>query len=118
MSQIIALASAARTASVSSSGIKSQGHPGCQVILDVTAVTATPSITLKVEAWDPASGQWYELLAGSAVTAVSTTVYRVHPALTAAANSVAKDFIPRNIRISVDHLDADSITYSVGVNLG
>ena len=117
MSSITALPSAARTATVQSAAIKTAGRSGCHVILDVTAVAATPSITLSIEALDPVSGQWYNLLTGSAVTAIGTTVYRIHPSLTAAANATAKDSLPSNIRVNVAHADADSITYSVGVSL-
>lgn len=87
------------------------------VVLDVTAVTLTPSITLSVEGWDKASNTWFTVLTGAAVTAAGTTVYRVHPALTAVANATAADMVPATFRVSVAHGDADSITYSVGVNL-
>ena len=111
----IALPSAARTANTNSTPLNSLGKPGCHVVLDVTAVTLTPSITLSVEAWDKASGKWYNLLTGAAVTTVSTTVYRIDSTLDAVANSVAKDIVPPVIRVSVAHADTDSITYSVGV---
>lgn len=117
MSSTIAFPSAARTATANSAPINSLSNNGGHVVLDVTAVTATPSIVVKIQGYDSASDKWYDILSGTAVTAVSTVVYSVHPSLTAAAGSVAKDLIPDTIRIRVEHADADSITYSVGVNL-
>lgn len=112
-----ALASAARTTTTNSSDLPNAHKNGVHVILDVTAITGAPSVTLKIEGKDPASGKYYTVLEGAAVTAVSTVVYKVFPAATAAANSVANDIIPKIWRITITHANADSITYSVGYSL-
>ena len=112
-----ALASAARTATVSSDDITNLGNRGVVVILDVTASAATPSITLKVQGKDPVSEKYYDILESAAVTGTSTNVYRVYPGLTAAANLTVSDVIPKTFRITMTHADADSITYSVGYSL-
>ncbi|RJQ25520.1 MAG: hypothetical protein C4589_10990 [Peptococcaceae bacterium] len=112
-----ALASAARTATMSSPDLSNNHKNGVHVILDVTAITDTPSITLKIEGKDPASGNYYTILEGAAVATVNTNIYKVFPAATAAANAVANDIIPRTWRVTVTHADADSITYSVGYSL-
>lgn len=117
MSSIVALASAARTATVNSPVIDSKDFSGCDVILDVTVDPAAASITLHIEGLDPASGKWYLIGSGSAVAAVSTVVYRVGPGLTAAANSVFKFALPGKFRVRIAVADTDSMTYSVGVNL-
>lgn len=93
-----------------------QRFKGCHVILDVTAVTATPSVTVDIEGYDYGSDSWYNLLTGVAVTATGTNIYKVHPDLTAVANQVAKDGLPYLWRVTVSHADADSITYSLSVN--
>jgi hypothetical protein len=49
---------------------------------------------------------------------VATTVLKVGPGLTAAANLVANDMIPSIWRVIVTHGDTDSATYSVGCNFG
>lgn len=89
---------------------------GIQVIIDVTAIAATPSVVPTIDGFDPLSGNWYNLLTGAAITATGTTVLRIHPELPDAANLVAQDFLPERYRIVMTHADADSITYSVGVN--
>jgi hypothetical protein len=91
-------------------------HRGVHIIIDVTAVTATPAVTFNIEGYDPISAKWYLLLASAAIATVSTTVLKIYPGLTAAANSVANDVIPEEWRIRPVHADTDSITYSVSVN--
>jgi len=112
-----ALASAARTATVSSADITNLGGRGIHVVLDVTVDPASASIVLTIEGKDPASDNYYTILTSAAVTSVSTNIYRVHPDLTPAANLIVNDFIPKTFRITVTHADADSMTYSVGYSL-
>jgi hypothetical protein len=112
-----ALASAARTASVDSSDLTNGFGKGLHLVIDVTAVAATPSITVTIQGKDALSGKYYTILASAAITATGTTVLKVHPGLTAAANAAANDLLPRTWRVSVTNADADSITYSVGYSI-
>lgn len=89
---------------------------GIQVVIDVTAATATPSVVPTIDGRDPLSGQWYNILTGAAITAISTTVLRVHPEVPASANLIAQDFLPETYRVVMTHGDGDSITYTVGIN--
>jgi len=92
---------------------------GMHVILDVSVKTGAPTnIILTVKAYDPASGELYTLLAGAAVTGVSTNVYKIFPKATAAANAVANDVVPRQLEISVAGTGvtgAAYFTYSVAI---
>ncbi len=56
------------------------------------------------------------LLASAAKASATTTVLRVSPHLTVAANTIAKDVIPAEVVITVAHSDTAAITYSVGVH--
>lgn len=112
-----ALASAARTASVDSADLTNYNAKGLHLVIDVTAITATPGITVTVQGKDALSGKYYTILASASITTVSTTVLKVHPGLTAAANAAANDILPRTWRVSVVNADADSITYSIGYSL-
>lgn len=87
---------------------------GLVLVIDVTAVTATPSITVTVSGVDRVSGKVYTILASAAITATGTVVLKIGPGLTAAASLVANDLVPPVFRVSVAHGDADSITYSIG----
>lgn len=109
--------SAARTASPTPSTLLNRFERGVQVIVDVTAITDTPTVVFNVQGKDAVSGKWYTLLASAAVTGISTTVLRVEPGSTEAANTVAAAGVPRVWRVQAVHGDADSITYTVGANL-
>jgi len=111
------LASAERTATVSVSGIDTFDAPAAYFVLDVTVDGAAASLTWKVDYLDYASGKYINLLTGAAVAATGTTVYKISPALTAAANSIAQEHLPKTLKVTVTHADADAITYSVGMLL-
>ena len=83
-------------------------------IINVTSVTATPSVVFTIAGLCPSSSVAYTILESAAITTTGTTVLRIHPSLTAAANTIAKDVLPQAIKITATHADADSITYSVG----
>lgn len=111
------LASAARTATNSTADQSNAGFRGLHVVINVTAVTATPSVVFTIQGKDEASGAYYTILASAAITGTGTTVLRVYPGLTAAANTVANDALPGAWRVLATHGDADSITYTVGASL-
>jgi hypothetical protein len=81
-------------------------------VINATAADATPSVVFTIAGVDPFGASW-TILASAAITGAGTTVLRVHPELTAAANTIAKDMLPQAIKITAAHADADSITYSV-----
>lgn len=111
------LPSVARIATISSPDIPNIGANGVHIVIDVTDVTATPSVVPTVEGKDPLSGKYYTLLTGAAITATGTTILKVFPSATAVANLAANDFVPSKFRVTMTHGDADSITYSIGANL-
>lgn len=110
------LASAARTVATNSSDQTNYNGRGLDVVIDITAWTAG-SITVTIQGKDALSGKYYTILASAALAAVGTTVLRVHPGLTAAANTVANYALPRTWRVSVAVGTADSITYSIGASV-
>ncbi len=116
LAPITILASAARTATTNGDDQFNGGARGVHVVIDATAATATPSVVFTIQGKDPVSGQYYTLLASAAITGVSTTVLRVFPGATVAANTVANDCLPGVWRVIATHADADSITYSVGAS--
>ena len=108
-------ASAARTATPTPATFTAEAE-SVEVIVDITAVTATPAVTFHVERQDPASGKWITLLSSAALAVVATTRLRVSPHMAAVANSVANDLAGGTMRVRPVHGDADSATYTVGVN--
>lgn len=106
--------SAARTATPDTMEFDLERARSLVVTIDVTAASATPSVVFTIMGVDRVSGKTYDILVSAAITGTGTTVLRVDPDLTAAANTIAKDIVPACIRIKAVHADADSITYSVG----
>jgi len=112
----VALVSAARTANTSSDWIENTGCNGVLVILDVTA-GSTLSLTLTIQAYDPASGKAVTMAtATTAVTGISTNGYVLYPNSNAGL-TVTLGVLPNVFRISVNHGNGNSATYSVGYSL-
>src|SRR5688572_16303031 len=109
-------ASAARTETpTATTFVNEHGHRGLHLIIDVTAVAATPSVVFTIQGVSPLGDDAYTLLASAAITGTGTTILRVYPGLTAAANTVANDVLPAQWRVAAVHADTDSITYSVKI---
>lgn len=107
-------ASAARTATPAPSVVDNFPGIGARIIIDVTAITSTPSVVFAVEGYDPASQKWLALLTSAAIVGVGTTILRIFPGATVAANLSANDFMPAMWRVTATHANGNSITYSVG----
>lgn len=108
------LASAARTATVSSSDIRLYNARGVRVFINATALAATPSVVPTIEMKDPVSGAYTAVLTGAAITTAAPThvILEVYPGSTAAANLVASRPIGGVFRLTMTAGDADSLTYS------
>jgi hypothetical protein len=103
--------SAARTAT--SSKTFTTSAQSALFFINVTAVTATPSVVFTIAGLDPISGTAYTILTSAAIVGTGMTVLRVHPEITAAANTIAKDYLPSQIKVTATHGDTDSITFSM-----
>jgi hypothetical protein len=86
------------------------------VVLDMTVV-GTGSVTLTIQGKDTASGKYYTLLAGVAVTTNSTNVYEVCPGVTVAANAATSRALPRTWRVITTANNANAATYTVGASV-
>lgn len=116
----VALASLARTATTQSSVINvPRGYRGVRVYIDVTAVSATPSVVFSIQKKDNVSSDWGDLLASAAVTAATTgpTFLEVYPGIGTTANRSLGAHIGDSFRIGYTAGDADSMTASVGYEL-
>ena len=107
------LGSAARTVNTLSSLFTNHNAVGAIFFINVTAITLTPSITIHIACSDGVSFTRYASFT-TAITAIGIYAYTLYPG---AVGGVAGSFIglplPRSFRVEIDHLDADSITYSV-----
>lgn len=110
------LASAARTTAFDGPDMVNYNARGLHLVIDITTFTAG-SITITIQGKDPVSGKYYNILTSAALAAVATTVLRVYPNATIAANLSINDVLPRVWRVTVAVADATSFTYSIGANL-
>lgn len=117
MTQRVVYASAARTADPTPVDIAVGRAKALRLVIDATAITATPSVVFNVIVVDSLSGKEITLLASAAVTAVSTVVLNIGVGLPVTANLSANAPLGTTIRIKPVHADADSITYSVAAHL-
>ena len=112
------LASAARTATTASADQTNYNHKGIFVVFDVTAVPGGDTVQLKLQAYDPASGKYVDLLTGTAESAVGTYLYGLYPGIgdkNAIFDNYEEIMLPRTWRVQIVHSAATSFTYSVGV---
>lgn len=109
--------SQARTATPTPSVMPTLGRLRMHVVIDVTAVVGTPSVTPAIDGYDTLSGKWYNLLTGLPIVATGTTVLKIGPGLTPIPNACAADMLPATLRLTMEHADSDSITYSAAAHL-
>lgn len=114
--EVTVFSSAARTATSQSSDLTNYYWRGIVLTIDVTAVTATPSVVFTIQGKSTLGSDYYTILASAAITATGQTVLRVYPGLTASANLTVNDVLPAVWRVDATHADADSITFSVSAN--
>lgn len=121
----IVLASAARTATVSTD-ITNYNGKTIAVVLNITAAPNTAStLTLQIRVKDSISGNYTTLLASAAIVGTATTgvvpvtnLYRVGQGITVTANISAADVLGRTLNVNMVHSNADSWTYSVSADIG
>jgi hypothetical protein len=114
---LVILSSAVRTASANGVDRTNHNARGLILVIDMTVVPGVDTVTFTIQGKDPASGKYYTVLASAALVATGTVVLRVGPGLTAAANLVANDILPRTWRVITTHSAGTSFTYSVGAVL-
>lgn len=92
---------------------------GLRVVLDITEKTGTIDVVVNIYARDKASGKRILLLASASKTATGTTELLVHPDLTGAANTIAKNLVGDEFEIDVVNGagSTPSATYTVGACL-
>ena len=84
----------------------------------LTVNGGTPTLVVTIQGRDTVSGNYYDILATPSLTTTGTTVYHVYPGMTAAANSVANQPLPRTWRVrAVVAGTAPLVTVRVGASL-
>lgn len=113
-----ALASAVRAAQINSADLVNYNCRGVIVFLNVTAASGTGGLTLRIQAKDPISGAYGNLLSASAaVVATGMSIYLLYPGGASGGTQGVTGPLPRTWRISMNVGDASNYTYSVGYSL-
>ncbi len=111
------LASAARTATVSSSDITNQNCRGVRIFINVTVHAVSAAIVPTIEVKDPISGTYTAVATGASITTTGHTVITVFPGATVAANVTLSTHIGKVFRVTMTPGNSNSATYSVGYML-
>lgn len=117
MAEKVVFASAARTATPTAVVVNAGRAKELRLVIDCTAITATPSVVFTVDGIDSTSGKFFNIITSAAITAAGTTVLTVALGVTPAANVAVSAPLPQTFRVVATHADADSITYSVTAHL-
>lgn len=97
---VTVMALSAASASVNGADFDALNTNGIVVMINISAITGTtPTATFTLQGKDPQSGNYYTILASTALNATGLTILRVFPAATAAANAVANDITPPIMRV-------------------
>lgn len=84
-----------------------------ELFIYTTAIGAAPSTVVTIETLAE-TGAFVALLSGAAIAGTGVQRLLVGPSVTTVANQAIQAVLPRRIRISVNHGNANSHTYSIG----
>lgn len=99
-------------ATVNSPDQSNRSYRGAHIIINTTTVNSG-TFTPKIQGRDPISGNYYDILTGSAINAAGLTVLKVYPGITAAANAAVSDVLPRGWRIVMTGASTPSHIFSI-----
>ena len=118
--EVVLLASAARTIATSSANQVNDNSCGLILIVNITVDPATASITPTLQIRDPISGNYFTVwTAAVALTAVGTTAYLFDIGGVGIAGSFTEAInirLTRTWRFTMTVANASSMTYSVSAN--
>jgi len=107
------IAPGVKSATTSSADQPNRKWRGAHFVIETTAITGTPSITVRLEAKNPFTGSYYPILESSPITMIGTVVLKTYPGFPGQTLQVSADFLPAVFRVTVVHLNADPVDYSV-----
>ena len=74
---------------------------GLRLVVKLTKNSGTIDVVVTIQSYDKATGEYIDRLASASLTATGVTELIVHPDLTGAANSIAKNFLGEEWRVKV-----------------
>jgi hypothetical protein len=95
----LALSLDAVTVSTDGGDMENNSGHSAIIVIDITALTGGGTATFTLQGKDPHSAKYYNILASTALAGTGTTILRVGAGLTAAANLVVNDIMPKTFRV-------------------
>lgn len=111
------IASGVQTAAQVSSADQTNPSFACGHIIVTVSAYTSGNYTPKIQGKDAASGTYYDILIGTAMSGTGQQVIKVCPGAGQLTNGAAADFLPRIWRAQINGLSTPSMTLSIGVNL-
>jgi hypothetical protein len=105
-------ATALTSATFTTSDMTNAEWQGAHIVINATALSGG-TLTPKIQGKDPASGAYYTVLTGAAISGAGTSVLRVYPSLTPTTNTVA-DLLPRTWRLQITSSSSPVGTATIG----
>lgn len=91
---------AAGLGTVNGPDINNVAGKGLNVYINITAISGTtPTLTVTVQGKDPVSGQYFTILASTALAATGFTRMIIYPGVPAVANASDNDVLPDTFRV-------------------
>lgn len=90
------------------------GRKNVRVDINFVGLAGT-SVTFKIQGYDVAANQWYDLLSGTAISSTSRAVLQIGPDLVSAANTALNAVLPARMRLFVTHTAITQTTYSATI---
>lgn len=122
--EVTVLAVSARVTSTNSSAVINYNHSGMALFVDLSARAGTTTLTPTIQIQEPISSTWVSIWTAAAPinSSDTTVVYSFHPGNpgTDAASLYTEEVeivLPRTWRMSMEHLDTDSVTYQVSASM-
>lgn len=103
-------------ATVNSPDQLNYNYRGAHIIINVVTVTSG-TYTPHIQAKDPISGLYYDLLVGTAISASGVTVLKVYPGIATLSNGSASDILPSVWRVQLIGASTPSMVLSVWSDL-
>lgn len=109
-------ATAQTGATVNSPAQQNFNFRGAHFVIYVSAYTSG-TYTPHIQGYDAVSGQWYDILVGTGITAIGETIIKVYPGIAGTANAAANDILPTTWRVQLIGTSTPAMTISVGAFL-
>lgn len=93
-----------------------QNWKGGHFIVNVSAYNSG-TYTVHIQGKDPVSGNYYDVLVSTGISALGTTILKVYPGIAGLSNGAASDLLPAVWRVQLIGTSTPSMTISVDAYL-